>query len=121
MRGKVTRQCPQTTTFEKKGELKRIRTETPPLTSLMPYPRVDGLHLCFCLRSLVFFDGLDWSRGRVEKGSGSISVSFPFLERSLVLFYDSASIHSLTIRDYYAETDLRRKKSDPAGPDQIHH
>ena len=24
---KVTRQCPQTTTFEKKGELKRIRTE----------------------------------------------------------------------------------------------
>ena len=37
VRGKVTRQCPQTTTFEEKGEPKRIRTEVPPLTSLTPY------------------------------------------------------------------------------------
>ena len=29
---KVTRQCPQTTTCEEKGEPKRIRTEVPPLT-----------------------------------------------------------------------------------------
>ena len=35
VRGKVTR--PQTTTFEEKGEPKRIRTEGPPLTSLTPY------------------------------------------------------------------------------------
>ena len=28
-RDKVTRQCPQTTTFEEKGEPKRIRTEVP--------------------------------------------------------------------------------------------
>ena len=34
---KATRQCPQTTTFEEKGELKRIRTEVLPLTSLTPY------------------------------------------------------------------------------------
>ena len=34
---KVTRQCPQTATFEKKGELKRIRTEVPLLTSLTLY------------------------------------------------------------------------------------
>ena len=34
VRGKVTRQCPQTTTFEEKGEPKRIRTEALPLTSL---------------------------------------------------------------------------------------
>ena len=34
---KVTRQCPQTTTFEEKGEPKRIRTEVLPLTSLTPY------------------------------------------------------------------------------------
>ena len=34
---KVTRQRPQTTTFEEKGEPKRIRTEVPPLTSLTPY------------------------------------------------------------------------------------
>ena len=27
VRDKVTRQCPQTTTFEEKGEAKRIRTE----------------------------------------------------------------------------------------------
>ena len=34
---KVTRQCPQTTAFEEKRELKRIRTEVPLLTSLTPY------------------------------------------------------------------------------------
>ena len=34
---KVTRQCPQTTTFEEKGEPKRIRTEVFLLTSITPY------------------------------------------------------------------------------------
>ena len=34
---KVTRQCPQTTIFEEKGEPKRIRTKVPLLTSLTPY------------------------------------------------------------------------------------
>ena len=34
VRDKVTRQCPMTTTFEEKGEPKRIRTEVPLLTSL---------------------------------------------------------------------------------------
>ena len=37
VRDRVTRQCPQTTFFEEKGELKRIRTEVLPLTSLPPY------------------------------------------------------------------------------------
>ena len=37
VRDKVTRQCPQTTTFEEKGEPKRYRTEVPLLTSLPPY------------------------------------------------------------------------------------
>ena len=37
VRDKVTRPCPQTTTFEKKGEPKRYRTEVLLLTSLMPY------------------------------------------------------------------------------------
>ena len=37
VRDKVTRQFPQTTTFEEKGEPKRIRTEAPLLTSLTPY------------------------------------------------------------------------------------
>ena len=37
VRDKVTRQCPQTTTFEEKGEPKRIRTEVSLLTSLTPY------------------------------------------------------------------------------------
>ena len=36
VRDKVTRQCPQTTTFEEKGEPKRFRTEVPLLTSLTP-------------------------------------------------------------------------------------
>ena len=37
VRDKVARQCPQTTTFEVKGEPKQIRTEVPLLTSLTPY------------------------------------------------------------------------------------
>ena len=37
VRDKVTRQCSQTTTFEKKGDPKRYRTEALPLTSLPPY------------------------------------------------------------------------------------
>ena len=37
VRDKVTRQCPRTTTFEEKGEPKRIRTDVPLLTSLTPY------------------------------------------------------------------------------------
>ena len=37
VRDKVTRQCPQTTTSEEKGEPKRIRTDVPLLTSLTPY------------------------------------------------------------------------------------
>ena len=37
VRDKVTRQCPQTTIFEEKGEPKRIRIEVPLLTSLTPY------------------------------------------------------------------------------------
>ena len=39
LRDKVTRQCPQTKTFEEKGEPKRIRTEVRLLTStsLTPY------------------------------------------------------------------------------------
>ena len=37
VKDKVTRPCPQTTTFEEKGEPKRIRTEVPLLTSLTPY------------------------------------------------------------------------------------
>ena len=34
VRGKVTRRCSQTTTFEEKGEPKQIRTEVPLLTYL---------------------------------------------------------------------------------------
>ena len=37
VRDKVTRQCPQTTSFEEKGEQKQIQTEVPLLTSLTPY------------------------------------------------------------------------------------
>ena len=37
VRDKVTRRCLQTTTSEKKGEPKLIRTKFPLLTSLTPY------------------------------------------------------------------------------------
>ena len=44
VRDKVTRQCPQTTTFEEKGEPKQTRTEVPLLTSLMPYRWAKPVH-----------------------------------------------------------------------------
>ena len=44
VRDKVTGQCPQTTTFEEKGEPKRIRTEALPLTSLTPYRQAKPVH-----------------------------------------------------------------------------
>ena len=37
VKDKVTRQCPQTTTFEDKGEPKQNQTEALLLTSLTPY------------------------------------------------------------------------------------
>ena len=37
VRDKVTRQCPQTTTFEERGEPKQNQTEVLLLTSLTPY------------------------------------------------------------------------------------
>ena len=37
VRDTVTRRCPQTTTFEEKGEPKQIRTVVPLLTNLTPY------------------------------------------------------------------------------------
>ena len=44
VRDKVRRQCPQTTTFEEKGEPKRIRTEVLRLTSLTPYRQAIQAH-----------------------------------------------------------------------------
>ena len=37
VRDKITRQCPQTTNIEEKGDPQQIRTEVPLLTSLTPY------------------------------------------------------------------------------------
>ena len=44
VRNKVTRQCPQTKTFEEKGETKQIRTQVPLLTSLTPYRYAKPAH-----------------------------------------------------------------------------
>ena len=46
VRDKVTRQCPQTTTFEEKGESKQIRTEVLLLTILTPYRKAKPAHSC---------------------------------------------------------------------------
>ena len=44
VRDKVTKQCPQITTFEVKGEPKQIQTEVPLLTSLLPYHQAKPAH-----------------------------------------------------------------------------
>ena len=46
VRDKVTSQCPQTTTFEEKGEPKQIRTEVPLLTSLTARPTPAHTEMC---------------------------------------------------------------------------
>jgi len=44
VKDKASRQCPHTTSFEEKGEPKRIRTEVPLLTSLTARPnRLTGV------------------------------------------------------------------------------
>ena len=45
VRDKVTRQCPEATIFEEKGEPKRYRTEVLPLTSLTPYRQAKPAHI----------------------------------------------------------------------------
>ena len=50
VRDNVTRQCPQTTTFEDKGEPKQKRTEVPKLTSLTPYRWAKRAHQASCCR-----------------------------------------------------------------------
>ena len=71
VRDKVRRYCPQTTTFEEKGELKQNQNEAPLLTSLMPYhlaklaqcasPACNLLHLycCLLLSGKQLFLGID--------------------------------------------------------------
>ena len=44
VRDKATRQWPQITTFEEKGEPKRIRTEVPLFTNLTPYHYAKPTH-----------------------------------------------------------------------------
>ena len=52
VRDKFTIQCPQSITFEEKGEPKRIRTEVPLLISLMPY-RWDNRQTIVCPDSTI--------------------------------------------------------------------
>ena len=44
VRDKITRQCPQSTTFEEKEEPKQIRTDVLLLTSLTPYRLAKPAH-----------------------------------------------------------------------------
>ena len=49
VRDKVTRQCPQTTTFAEKGETKRNRTEVLLLTSLTSHRQAKPAHNRLCV------------------------------------------------------------------------
>ena len=77
VKDKVTRQCPQTTTFEEKREPKRIRTGVPLLTSLNHYRQANPAHdsgsLSCCFTSTearwLIRDGDRVGRGRESEGS----------------------------------------------------
>ena len=70
MRDKVSRLCPQTTTFEEKGEPKQYRTEVLPLTSLPPY-RWAKLALDFVDVAVVEFMYLIFTRMPGESSTGN--------------------------------------------------
>ena len=85
VRDKVTRQCPQTTIFEEKGELKPIRTKVPMLTSLTPYRYAKSAHpgVCVCLFFLLY--------SQVRKGN-LINMSM----NSVLPMYHGSSCHTCT-------------------------
>ena len=51
VRDKVTKTVSTTTTFDEKGEPKRIRTEVPLLTSLTPYRKAKPAHVTLTPRT----------------------------------------------------------------------
>ena len=97
MRDKVTRQCPQTTTIEEKGEPKRIRTEAPLLTSLTARPN----RLTLKEHAVIALEIEDGERADVKRrggGGGEVygrgtSVTTAWLDQYVTssLKYDSAS------------------------------
>ena len=96
MRNKVTKQCPQTTTFEEKGEPKQIRTEVLLLTSLTPYRLAKPAHT----RSVgvdVFYTTSARTRARLRFGF--------FLWKSCGLWtpscYRALAVRSVCIRIMY--------------------
>ena len=66
VRDKVTRQCPKTTTFEEKGEPKRIRTEIILLTSLTPYRQAKPADACAASTSFRWGWRWGWGSGTCE-------------------------------------------------------
>ena len=69
VREKVTRQCPETTTVEEKGEPKRIRTKAPPLTSPTPYREAKPAHPRMSLLPFSFTGLMHSALGGVDVGS----------------------------------------------------
>ena len=74
VRDKVTRQCPQTATFEEKGEPKQIRTEVPLLTSLTLTARPDRLTVSY--RGIGGFIPGYWGSGGFVPGAGEQEVLY---------------------------------------------
>ena len=109
MRDKVTRQCPQTKTFEEKGESKRIRTEVPQLTSLTLYRSAKPAHSCEadkgtlehmfwnCAKTQVFWlDFVDWLCIKFSRCNQLR------LSKELVIFgYNNSNVHTDTILDLF--------------------
>ena len=82
MRDKVTRQSPQTTTFEEKGEPKRIRTEVPPLTQPNALPLGQTGLLMKGMQSHYSYS--------VQESQLSVNIVSAFKDRTQfrILFYD---------------------------------
>ena len=87
VRGRVTRQCPQTTTFDEKGEPKRIQTE-------VPLPVLNWANICFAnivwaiRRTLKKFGEHSWFLIGRTFGSTSDEAMFWVQKVSLSMFWE---------------------------------
>ena len=119
MRGKVTRQSPQTTTFEEKGETKRNRTEVLLLTSLTSHRQAKPAHNRLC----VFASYTDIYITCSSPTLQTVPPLFPdFIPPSLLLSHPSipASSSSPTVPPLYPMSFVLLSYCPTPLPDVIH-
>ena len=103
VRDKVTRQCPQITIFEEKGEPKRIRTEVLLLTSLHLTARPNRLTNCVC------------DHGPIYTGLPVVVEVLLYVHRKAIQIGSGRVLHNI-IRAFFGRTEPNRIRHVRSGP-----